>query len=82
MDVALPPYRPPVWLRSGHVQSVLPTLFRRVDGVAFRRERISLPDGDFLDLDWSGEPNRAVGAYHSGSSGSWPSLSTSARRPE
>ena len=48
----VPPYRPPLGLAGGHRQSVLPTLFRRVDGVAYRRERIELDDGDFLDLDW------------------------------
>jgi predicted alpha/beta-fold hydrolase len=32
---------------------VFPHLFRRVRGVAYRRERIDTPDGDFLDLDWS-----------------------------
>ena len=26
----LEPYRPPVWLRNGHIQSVWPTLFRKV----------------------------------------------------
>ncbi len=59
MDVALPLYRPPLALRSGHLQTLLPTLFRRVDGVAYRRERLELADGDFVDLDWVG---RAEGA--------------------
>ena len=60
-----PPYRPPRPLRNGHVQSVLPTLFRRVR-VAYRRERLDLPDGDFLDLDWAGpadSPRVAVVAH-------------------
>ncbi|MBL9175370.1 MAG: alpha/beta fold hydrolase [Verrucomicrobiales bacterium] len=30
-----------------------PTLFRRVRDVQYTRERLELPDGDFLDLDWS-----------------------------
>ena len=62
----LPPYRPPRPLRNGHVQSVLPTLFRRVGGVAYRRERLELADGDFLDLDWAGpagSPRVAVVAH-------------------
>ncbi|MDT0633057.1 alpha/beta hydrolase [Rubrivirga sp. S365] len=54
----LPPYRPPRPLRSGHVQSVLPTLFRRVR-VAYRRERLELADGDLLDLDWTGSSDGA-----------------------
>ncbi|MGB3542499.1 YheT family hydrolase [Rubrivirga sp.] len=56
MTPDFPPYRPPVWLRSGHVQTIYPTLFRRVPGVHYRRERIDLEDGDFLDLDWLGQP--------------------------
>ena len=46
-------YNPPFLLRSGHFQTVYPTLFRRVDGVVYERERIDTPDDDFLDLDWS-----------------------------
>lgn len=46
-------FRPPFWLRSAHVQTIWPTVFRRVRGVRYIRERITLPDGDFLDLDWS-----------------------------
>ena len=59
MEFAPPPYRPPLWLRSGHLQTVLPTLFRRVDGVDYRRQRLELDDGDFLDLDWTGLPDGA-----------------------
>ncbi len=35
------------------MQTVSSTLFRRVDGVEYKRERIETPDDDFLDLDWT-----------------------------
>lgn len=50
---AAEPYRPPLLLAGGHVQSILPALLRRVDFGYTRRERIDTPDGDFLDLDWA-----------------------------
>ena len=46
-------YKAPLFFRNGHVQSVYPTIFRKVDGVVYQRERIDTPDHDFLDLDWS-----------------------------
>ncbi len=46
-------YSPPSFLANGHLQTLLPTLFRRVRDVCYQRERIDTPDGDFLDLDWS-----------------------------
>ncbi|PWJ57181.1 hypothetical protein CLV98_108101 [Dyadobacter jejuensis] len=46
-------YIPPYWLPNGHFQSIFPSLFRKVEGVNYRRERINTPDSDFLDLDWS-----------------------------
>ena len=39
-------------LRWGHLQTVYPTLFRKLPEIDFQRERIDTPDGDFLDLDW------------------------------
>ena len=45
-------YRPPIYLRSGHFQTIYPTLFRKVPLVTDERERIKTPDGDFIDLDW------------------------------
>src|SRR3989338_5167354 len=46
-------YNAPVFLANGHLQSTLPTLFRRVNGIRYQRQRIATPDQDFLDLDWS-----------------------------
>lgn len=56
MPVILSGYAPPFLLAGAHIQTIFPSLFRRVTGVALRRERITTPDDDFLDLDWSGDP--------------------------
>ncbi|ELR70794.1 Hydrolase [Fulvivirga imtechensis AK7] len=45
-------YTPPFYLKNGHLATVIPSSFRKIQGVAYKRERISTPDGDFLDLDW------------------------------
>lgn len=57
-----PPYRPPWWLRGGHLQTLWGPLVRPVGRVSLRRERWDTPDGDFLDLDWLAEPAAAPGA--------------------
>jgi len=44
---------PPRLLINGHFETILPSLFRKVEGVKYDRERINTPDHDFLDLDWS-----------------------------
>lgn len=44
-------FRPPFWQFNGHMQTIYPSLFRKVK-VHYIRERITLPDGDFLTLDW------------------------------
>ncbi len=50
-----PGYRPCGLYRNAHLATSLPTLLRRVDGVNWRRQRVTLVDGDFLDLDFSHE---------------------------
>lgn len=45
-------YQPPPWLRNGHVQSIWPTLFRRVGNFAPERELLATDDDDELHLDW------------------------------
>jgi len=50
--VASSSYRPPFYLGNAHLQTVWPTLFRKVKGVDFERVRLPTADGDFLLLDW------------------------------
>jgi predicted alpha/beta-fold hydrolase len=45
-------YRAPAWLPGGHLQTIYTSLFIHVPPLATRRERLELPDGDFLDFDW------------------------------
>lgn len=42
----------PFYLVNGHMETIVPSLFRKIDGVAYTRERLELADGDFLDVDW------------------------------
>lgn len=46
-------YQPPRLFRNGHVSTVYYGLFRRITDFSQERERLELPDGDFMDLDWS-----------------------------
>lgn len=46
-------YKAPFLLRNSHLQTILPTLFRKVNGVHYVRERVETDDGDFVDLDIS-----------------------------
>ena len=46
-------YKPPFWAKKSYVSTVFSGLVRKVDGVEQTRERITLLDSDFIDLDWS-----------------------------
>jgi predicted alpha/beta-fold hydrolase len=45
-------YKRPKWLFNGHLETIYPSLFRKVSVPQPTQERISTTDGDFLDLDW------------------------------
>jgi len=45
-------YIRPKWLFSRHLETIYPSLFRKVIVPIPIQERISTTDGDFLDLDW------------------------------
>ncbi len=47
-------FKPYPLLRNPHLQTLYPSLLRPVPELAVRRERLELPDGDFVDLGWSG----------------------------
>ena len=45
-------YAAPRWLPGGHIQTIYTSVFIRAPDVNYRRERLELADGDFLDFDW------------------------------
>lgn len=45
--------RPPAYLFNAHLETIVPSLLRKISGLEYSRERIDTPDGDFLNLDWS-----------------------------
>lgn len=49
---AIEPYIAPAWLPGGHLQTIYSNVLIRVPKVEYRRERLELADGDFLDFDW------------------------------
>ena len=50
-------YQAPLWLPSGHLQTIYPAKCITRPHVAFRRERWDAHDGDFVDVDFvDGEP--------------------------
>jgi uncharacterized protein len=62
-------YTAPPLLSNGHLQTLLPVLFRRVRAVACQRERIATPDNDFLDLDWAKTGSRRLAILSHGLEG-------------
>jgi predicted alpha/beta-fold hydrolase len=49
------PYQAPRWLPGGHLQTIYASL-RPPPAVQLTRERWDTPDGDFIDVDFAGEP--------------------------
>ena len=45
--------KPPFYLFNGHLETIIPSLWRKIEGVNYSREKITTPDEDFLNLDWS-----------------------------
>ncbi len=57
-----PAFRPARGLSGPHAQTIAGKLLRPELTVPLRRERLETPDGDFLDLDFAGEPEAGDGA--------------------
>jgi predicted alpha/beta-fold hydrolase len=54
-------FRPAWWLPGAHLQTLGARFLRSWLRVPFRRERVELPDGDFLDLDFAYPRSRSAG---------------------
>ena len=57
-------FTPAWWLPGPHLQTLWPALVRRPPRVAMTRERVELPDGDFVDVDRAGESGPIVVVLH------------------
>jgi len=52
-------FKPAWWLLNPHLQTLWPVLLRReIKDLKLERERVELPDGDFIDLDWMGRDKK------------------------
>ena len=70
MPVIRSQFNPPWLLRNAHLQTVLPVILRRGTRVGYERERLELPDSDFLDLDWLPAASERVAILSHGLEGS------------
>ncbi|MBX3709293.1 MAG: hydrolase [Gammaproteobacteria bacterium] len=49
-------FKPAWWLPNPHLQTMWPVICRTgIKDLPLLRERLELPDGDFIDLDWCGK---------------------------
>lgn len=46
-------FKPSLLLRNRHAQTIFPNIIYPRPRLPLRRERLELPDGDFIDVDWT-----------------------------
>ncbi len=64
-------YRAPAWLPGGHLQTIYPATCIARPAVAYRRERWTSSDGDFVDVDFvDGQPGKPLVVLFHGLEGS------------
>jgi uncharacterized protein len=58
-------FKPAWWLPGAHAQTLWPSLIRRPVEIELTTERLTLPDGDFIDLAWTnGNSDKIVIVLH------------------
>ena len=60
MPLLISKYTAPLFFVSKHLETIYPVVFRNIKDVNFKRERIELNDGDFLDIDWIKKGNKRL----------------------
>ena len=51
-------FKPAWWLTNGHAQTLVAKLFRHKQKLVTCTETLELPDGDFIDLAWTEQPEK------------------------
>ena len=58
MPIIASEYNPSFLFKNGHFSTIYAGIWRKIADFEQKRERIELPDSDFLDLDWSFSPSK------------------------
>lgn len=66
-------FRSPWWLSGAHAQTIVPNTFRRQGPDVVDWEVFELPDGDFVELAWSGPIHGPIALVIHGLGGDWQS---------
>lgn len=74
MPVIASQFRPPLLLRNGHLQTILPALLPQRHRPVREHERLDLEDGDFLDLYWIRSSRKRLAILSHGLEGSADAL--------
>ncbi|NNM60174.1 MAG: hydrolase [Legionellales bacterium] len=54
-------FKPAWWLRNPHLQTLFPVICKRhIKNLKLARERLELPDADFIDLDYTQDDDRPI----------------------
>ncbi len=59
LDLSYNPYAAPLWLPGGDLQTIYPFFFHSSIILDYKRERLELDDGDFVDIDWIDSTNNS-----------------------
>lgn len=70
----------PFWLPGRHAQTTYGALVARYHRIAFVRERVDTPDGDFIDFDWVGPGLYPEKTAQGARAGTEPGLAATAAR--
>ncbi len=60
MPIIKSTYKAPFYYFNGHLQTILPSVFRKVQLDGMVRERLELPDDDFVDIDLLRKGNKRI----------------------
>ncbi|MDU0353236.1 hydrolase [Paraglaciecola aquimarina] len=60
-EIVTSDFVPPWWAKNRHVQTIYPRFMQKRAALNYRKEKLILPDGDFVDLVWAGDVKQSRG---------------------
>ncbi|WP_158972725.1 hydrolase [Paraglaciecola sp. L3A3] len=60
-EIVTSKFVPPWWAKNRHVQTIFPRFLQKRASLNYRKEKLTLPDGDFVNLVWAGDVQKSLG---------------------